>query len=277
MPSVKLSSREHQALKAFNELLTDFATLGEILGKVKRHVAIETLAKLASEKKHQPEGGDGGAAPIQVIGLTETPGLDFNYVWLLGAFDAALPGDAAPNPFLPIELQRELRMPGSSPELEEEYKVLLLSGLIASADTFIASYPLVSDDKERRAAPLIKEGVRGVRAIELSGETELSPVTADSMRFRDILLKSAVLDDMQEGDPVPVGEVERDGIRGFTSILRDQSACPFRAFATHRLNASALEEPSAGLTPMEKGSFAHGRAKTLLDGDERPKWAKKLN
>jgi probable DNA repair protein len=48
------------------------------------------------------------------------------------------------------------------------------------------------------------------------------------------------------------------GARGGTSLLRDQSVCPFRAFAHHRLAATALAEPQAGLSPMERGLIAHG-------------------
>ena len=37
------------------------------------------------------------------------------------------------------------------------------------------------------------------------------------------------------------------GMRGGTSIFKDHSACPFRAFAKHRLRSRPLETPRPGL------------------------------
>jgi ATP-dependent helicase/nuclease subunit B len=49
------------------------------------------------------------------------------------------------------------------------------------------------------------------------------------------------------------GEVARGG----TAILKDQALCPFRAFAHHRLNASALEKPAPGIDPAARGTLVH--------------------
>jgi hypothetical protein len=45
--------------------------------------------------------------------------------------------------------------------------------------------------------------------------------------------------------------------RGGSRLLADQAACPFRAFASHRLGAKPLERPQAGLDAMRKGSLLH--------------------
>ena len=46
-------------------------------------------------------------------------------------------------------------------------------------------------------------------------------------------------------------------MRGGTRVLADQAACPFRAFARHRLRAEALDAPSAGPDAMERGTLLH--------------------
>ncbi|HJS38156.1 MAG TPA: PD-(D/E)XK nuclease family protein, partial [Burkholderiales bacterium] len=46
-------------------------------------------------------------------------------------------------------------------------------------------------------------------------------------------------------------------------ILADQAACPFRAFARHRLNAEALEEPVEGLDARARGQLLHTLMKEL--------------
>jgi hypothetical protein len=52
-------------------------------------------------------------------------------------------------------------------------------------------------------------------------------------------------------------------IRGGTKVLSDQAACPFRAFARHRLNADKLEKPSEGLDNSKRGKLVHELMKHL--------------
>ena len=59
--------------------------------------------------------------------------------------------------------------------------------------------------------------------------------------------------------------------KGGTRILSDQAACPFRAYARHRLAAEALEEPVEGLDARARGSLLHSLMKelwTLLKGSD---------
>ena len=51
--------------------------------------------------------------------------------------------------------------------------------------------------------------------------------------------------------------------KGGTRILADQAACPFRAFARHRLAAEALEEPVEGLDARARGLLLHTLMKEL--------------
>ncbi len=46
-------------------------------------------------------------------------------------------------------------------------------------------------------------------------------------------------------------------LQGGTSTLKDQAACAFRAFATHRLHADAPEVPHDGLDGAERGQLVH--------------------
>jgi RecB family exonuclease len=52
--------------------------------------------------------------------------------------------------------------------------------------------------------------------------------------------------------PAIAGEVS-----GGTGLLAAQSACPFRAFALHRLETRALETPAAGVDGRARGSLLH--------------------
>jgi ATP-dependent helicase/DNAse subunit B len=46
-------------------------------------------------------------------------------------------------------------------------------------------------------------------------------------------------------------------VPGGVRVFQDQAACPFRAFAAHRLRAAALEEPAPGLPATLRGTLAH--------------------
>jgi ATP-dependent helicase/DNAse subunit B len=44
---------------------------------------------------------------------------------------------------------------------------------------------------------------------------------------------------------------------GGTSLIRDQAACPFRAFARHRLNLPSLQPTLMGISASERGAILH--------------------
>jgi probable DNA repair protein len=46
-------------------------------------------------------------------------------------------------------------------------------------------------------------------------------------------------------------------VRGGAALFKDQAACPFRAFAHHRLGARSLDAADLGLDAMERGSLVH--------------------
>jgi probable DNA repair protein len=46
-------------------------------------------------------------------------------------------------------------------------------------------------------------------------------------------------------------------VPGGTGVFRDMAACPFRAFAVHRLHAETLAEPVPGLGADRRGQLAH--------------------
>lgn len=50
---------------------------------------------------------------------------------------------------------------------------------------------------------------------------------------------------------------------GGTALFADQAACPFRAFARHRLRAAAPEVPEPGLDARQRGSLVHGALDAL--------------
>jgi len=51
---------------------------------------------------------------IQVMGLLESRGLDFDHLIVVGANDGNLPNHAPPNTFIPLDIRREFKLPGKN-------------------------------------------------------------------------------------------------------------------------------------------------------------------
>ncbi len=99
---------------------------------------------------------------------------------------------------------------------------------------------------------------------------------APAPRWRDLIFEARAAEAAPDGKaPALASKTPRGGTR----ILADQAACPFRAFARHRLAAEALEEPAAGPDARARGSLLHALMRELwgelkdsaaLDGDCGP-------
>src|SRR5204863_377300 len=73
-------------------------------------------------------------------------------------------------------------------------------------------------------------------------------------RLREVIFASGKAETLQDRVAPAVREKR---VRGGTRVLSDQAACPFRAFARHRLHAEELEEPAEGLDASKRGKLVH--------------------
>lgn len=233
-----LDSNEYQAREAFNAQLGRLGELDVVLGKCSRNVALSWLNRLANETPFQPRAAD---APVQVLGLLEATGMQFDAVWVVGMTDDVLPAAPRPNPFLPIETQRANNLPQSSAGRELEFAQDIFDGLRGAAPEVICSYPLREGDSELGASPLL-------RGMETMAPVDVQPSPARQW-FRSTPLES--LNDTK-APAHPGGET-----RGGTALLQDQSHCPFRAFAIHRLHADDWPTPQPGPDALIRGMVTH--------------------
>ncbi|HTO58542.1 MAG TPA: PD-(D/E)XK nuclease family protein [Pseudomonadales bacterium] len=83
-------------------------------------------------------------------------------------------------------------------------------------------------------------------------------------------LRRAAVELVSREEP-PVGPIRRDRLRHRGSIiLRDQSACPFRAFARNRLHVEPQRRPHRYPDPAERGTAIHAALRALFQrlGDQ---------
>ena len=236
-----LNPAERQAVEHWKNLLSEFAALDVVLPRVTYGQALQRLRRIAHDGRFAPR--DEGA-PVQIMDMLEAAGSQFDALWIAGLHGGVWPEAPRPNPFLPLSLQRSVGMPHSSPERELAYAKRITERLLASATEVVCSYPLFSGEEKLRCSPL----------IEAIPEGPVSDVVLDAPLHR--IFAATVPLEVQPSGQAPVlapGTVQGGGMR----VLADQAACPFRAFAMHRLRAREYDPPDIGISPLERGTVAH--------------------
>ncbi len=236
-----LASNEYQMVCAWRDkLLPGLASLDMVSQPLECLKALGLLRQLAADTDFQLEAPTGS---VQVVGLLESAGLEFEHLWVMGMTEDALPAAARPNPFLPVSLQASCQMPHSSPERELDFAHQVIARLKAAGATTIFSYPRREGDSDLRPSPLVRH------------LPEAKPVFAAKVDIlSQIAATSLTLEQLDDSQAPPVATVSE---KGGTSILKDQALCPFRAFAHHRLRVRSFDEAQPGLDAMTRGSLLH--------------------
>jgi len=246
-PERSLDSDEFQTRAKFNETLAEFAKLERVVPRLSAGQALAKLRQCCDEPFQEEKSPD---TPIQVLGYIESLGFEFDSLWITGLTDEKWPAQAKPNPFIPVALQKKAGVPDASPEAALERGKRITEGWLHAADEVIVSYPAQEEDRSLLASPLIS-GVPGFSA---------TPQTRTYAKYRDVIFAARRVETFEDHQaPALATKTPKGGTR----ILSDQAACPFRAFARHRLAAEALEEPVEGLDAMARGSLLHTLMKEL--------------
>ena len=184
--------------------------------------------------------------PITISGIPESAGRSFDAVWILGATDRALPAAAHLHPLLPLWMQMETAMPGSSAAQDWQLSAQVLDRLRDCASVMMYSYATEGKDGAQRPSALL-------------AHLDAKPVEQAESAIP--FLAETFVDHMAVPWP-------GDRAAGGQSVLKDQAACPFRAFAGKRLGAHELPSLEPGLSPAEHGTILHD-ALSALWLDER--------
>ncbi len=244
-----LDSEEFQAWEKWRELVAGLSTLDPVVGALRLEDALAWLSRLAGETLFQAASE---AVPVQVLGVLEAAGMSFDHLFVTGLHDEAWPPVPRPNPLLPVALQRAHRMPHASAEWELGFAQRIGALWRTSAQQVVFSHPAREGDRVLRPSPLIID----VPAVTLDATSE--PTYAAS------ILEAARIESLSD-EEAPSLAPGHD-VRGGASVFENQAACPFRAFALHRLGARGLEEGRPGLDARERGTLLH-RALAALWGE----------
>ena len=239
----ELSSTEYQVFQAWDDVLRSFTTLDAVYSVIDYSTALSALRRLLGERVFQPETPP---APIQIMGLMEAAGHTFDALWVCGLHDKTWPPAPQPNPFLPIVEQRKQGLVQSSAEHQYQYAKQVTEHWASAAQTVVFSYSQSNGDTEQAVSPLIED----------------YPIISKEQLLKQQLVNRIEQrlggDAMSQIEDITGPVVQTTAIaKGGVGVIKDQAACPFKAFVHHRLRASAMEEPEPGIDARLRGSLVH--------------------
>lgn len=235
-----LDSHEFQQLQHWDELLERFAALAVTGEEIDWPDALDELRRQAAATAFQAQTPETG---LQVLGVLEAAGLRFDALWVTGMTDERWPEPLDPHPLLPVALQRRLAMPRAQPARELDIALARLHALQTAAPEVVFSHP----EREGEAELRVFAALRGLPAAAAAAP-QPQPRTRS-------LTDVPAMETLAWGDAPPCTADEFRS--GGSARLRDQSGCPFNAFATWRLGARPLPEPEPGLSRIERGELVH--------------------
>ncbi|HEY6280906.1 MAG TPA: PD-(D/E)XK nuclease family protein [Burkholderiales bacterium] len=241
-----LDSEEYQTFGKWREIISKLSTLDPIAPRLGYDEALKNLKRLASDALFQPESPE---VPVQVLGVLEANALEFDLLFATGLTDEAWPQPPHPNPFLPLAVQRKLNVPHAGADWQLEFARRTTHAWRACAKEIRFSYPLRDGDRELRPSPLLRE----VPEAQLMAE--------DAALYRRAIFAARAIEPLADfkAPRLPAG-IE---VKGGAEFFKNQAACPFRAFALHRLGATGVEAGHAGLDARDRGLLVHRAAENL--------------
>lgn len=249
-----LDSVEYQAYQALRHTVAGLGSLDALLGPVTFSAALSEVRRAAADTLFQAESPD---VPVQVLGVLEASHLEFDHLWVANLAEDRWPPEAQPNPLLPLALQRSWQLPSASAELSLMRAKQQMAGWAASSAELIYSHAALDGDRPCLRSPL---------TAAIAAQPFAALMAAEVTQVAAALKRGVALVSEVDAQAPELDAARAASIRGGTRLFADQSACPFRAFATHRLHASALVAPKPGLDASTRGRLLHDTLAAFWSG-----------
>jgi ATP-dependent helicase/nuclease subunit B len=238
-----LNSEEYQLLQKWQELLSEFASFDHMIPTLSSAKAWQKMQNMLAMTIFQPESAESN---VQILGTLEAVGQQFTHLWIMGLHDRNWPTKPAPNPFLPLSLQREYQLPQASTARETDFCTRLLAHYYQSSQFVTLSYPQNDAEQTLRPSKLIAH-------VPLAQHSDLPQV--EDIQLARLIHSYAALEsiELSSAPPVAQGKI----VQGGTGIFKSQAACAFKAFAEYRLGAKTIDSLEIGLAATERGTLLH--------------------
>lgn len=243
--SNQLNEFEVQVVERLLEAMQESETLDEMNDSVSYHEAITFLNLLTQQHPFQIASD---RSDVHVLGILEATGLQFDELIIVGFNHVNWPQPNRINPFLPLSLQRDKNMPGSSSEREFEYAKDLSFSLLNSANQIIVTSSDSDSASDKTASSFFSK-------LPLKNTSEFFSVEDVS----NSQANKTVLPDYQwiEDSSINLSDLEIAEIKGGAYLLSEYAQCPFKAMTNYQLKLSDFGEPQLGIDPLIRGRWLH--------------------
>nr|MCU0868267.1 PD-(D/E)XK nuclease family protein [Burkholderiales bacterium] len=247
-----LSSAEFQTFDKWQDTLAALAQFDALTGPIGLDAALTRLRALVADTPFQPEST--ADAPVQVLGVLEAGGLDFDVLFAIGLDDSRWPPPARPDPWLPYAWQHKVGVPGATPDAVLAQARRITDGWRGAAPDVRFGFARSDHGALLRPsaliAPFVDRAADAVAAAAPRLALQLHGAHVDAER----------IDDDRGAAQLPVvdptsGRPAR--LRGGTRVFTDQIACAFRGHARHRLRADGIAVPAHGIDDRTRGRVVH--------------------
>ena len=245
------SDIEWRAHAQWGKLVEGLAELGFLSRKVRIEEVIAQLRRITQNSNFQSRAL---RVPIQVGGMVALLGQRFTHLWIMGMNKDAIPGASRPNQFIPVPVQKKYCISQATPQLAYEQCEKRLHRLVNSADITVMSYARSDLDAEYEPSLMLeKYSNNSLQDISITNYITYT---------NKIVSQDDELEEFTESNAGMVSDSELRVVG--TGLFRDQSQCPFKAFAHYRLKAENPRVPSIGVGPLEHGSLVHSLLEYLF-------------
>lgn len=231
-----LDSREQQRLARWNELLDEFAGLDAVLPPSGLVAALSRLRRLGAQSRHQAATAD---VAVTLSGHLADPVVGYDGIWVLGLAESRWPAAPRPDPWIAIAAQRHAQWPESGVTQRRAQALWALQCWRARGSELVLSFAEREGDLVHRPAALIDgEEWEVTAASPPAAQTGLGHPAADQSL-------------------PPLDAAATASLKGGTSRLLTQQACPFRGQAQWRLAAQPPPMVSSGVPASLRGRLLH--------------------
>lgn len=185
-------------------------------------------------------GHPSGPSNLFILEPEQVSSVEPTHIWLSGMTCEKPRLNNKGSNLLPLSPQISARVPGVDSKVDFKLKKNLINILFSDKKEIRVSYSAYT-----RGIKNIKSALVDATLSDYSSRYKSTTHKAINNRWIDY-------DDLS-GTRLNRNKQKSGGV----SFFADQSACPFRGYAIHRLGSRALEEPTPGLTKKVQGVLVH--------------------
>ncbi len=237
-----LGSEEHQVGEAVRIEINRLAELDLTNEEASIGIALNCLSRQIKSHIFQVEAS---SEPVQVMGIEETAGLEFDSVWFGGLVEPDWPPHTRPSPFIPISAQRAAEVVFATPESTALRARQQQQRLLQNSGEVVLSRHLFDNEIALEPSPLVST----LNQIVANHE-DIPPTLA--RQYNEQRPQLEIVSELQGSAVDPNTHVV-----GGSSLIQTQARCPRGAFARFRLGVEPLDTNDQGLDPMERGTILH--------------------